>query len=210
MILTRPLECESLPPARPLPVIDPDSDAPLSEGTTLLRRSAGGDAAAGAALFESLYAELHRLAGGYLGGQGAEHTLQATALVHEAYLKLTGSDPTTWNDHQHFLATASRAMRQVLVDHARRKGRDKRRPDGQRVLLDELVEEAEERSRGLLAFDEALSQLAEVDPQAARVVELRFFVGLSVRETARVMELSGRRIERDWSFAKAWLKRTLA
>ena len=156
-------------------------------------------------LVEALYAELRERAGHYMRGQPAGHTLQPTALVNEVYLKLSTSGDSTWNDRVHFLATASRAMRQVLVDHARCRAREKRTPPGTAVPLDQIVLGYEERAVDLMALDEALADLAGFDATMARAVELRFFGGLSQEETAGLLKIPQRSFERRWAAARAWL-----
>jgi RNA polymerase sigma-70 factor (ECF subfamily) len=156
-------------------------------------------------LFRDLYDELHRRAEGMMRGQPAGHTLQATALVHEVLLKMWGGTEPPWEDRARFLAAASKAMRHVLVDHARARARDKRQPPGDRVPLDSITTAYEARAGDLLALDEALDRLAAFDPTMARAVELRFFGGLSVEEAARLLEIPVRTLERRWSAVRAWL-----
>ena len=155
-------------------------------------------------LLAELYAELRRRAGNVMRGQPAEHTLQPTALVHEAYLKLCGDD-SGWEDRRHFLAAASQAMRHGLVDHARGRTRQKRTPPGEKVPLDRILVTYEDRALDLLALDEALTRLAEADGDMAKAVELRFFGGLSMEETAKVLEMPKRSLERRWKATRAWL-----
>ncbi len=189
-----------------------DDDAfegPPTETVQLLRRLGEGDEMAGEELFGRLYDELRKLARGAFQSQRDDHTLQATALVHETYLKLTGGKGE-WKDRQHFLAVAARAMRQILVDHARGKGRQKRSVPGERKLLDSIVDELEAKSHGLVAFDEALGGLARVDERLAKLVEMRFFAGMTVEETARALGVSMRRVESDWTVARAWLRSALS
>ena len=168
-----------------------------------------GDASETAELTEVLYGELRRIAAGYLRSENAGHTLQPTALVHEAFLRLSGQH-VQWNDRTHFLAVAANTMRRVLVDHERKRSASKR-DGGLRVTMDESVPDAggDDRALELLALDDALVRLASLDPRTARVVELRFFGGLGVEETASVLEISPASVKRDWSFARAWLGREL-
>lgn len=179
----------------------------------LLREVEAGDAAAEARLLEMLYGELRELAGGILSGERAGHTLQPTALVHEAWLRLNAGDgKQTWNDRRHLVHTAARAMRHVLVDHARRRQAVKR---GQRVeLAPEIVEDllgaAEDRHTDVLELDEALGRLNAFDPALAELVELRFFAGASLPDTARALECSISHVQRRWRLARAWLLRDLA
>jgi RNA polymerase sigma factor (TIGR02999 family) len=178
--------------------------------TELLRRMAEGDAGAEADLLGHVYEDLRRVARGCMRGQPRGHTLQATALVHEAWLRLARARGFPWKDREHFLSVAARAMRQVLVDHARGKGRRKRGGGRRRHPLDAIVVTYEERAIDLLALDEALGRLGGVDPQAARIVERRFFGGMSVEEVARSLGVSVRTAERDWEHARAWLHRALS
>ncbi len=156
-----------------------------------------------------VYAELRALAGRYFRGRGA-HTLQPTALVNEVYLKLDRAS-TSAHDREHFFAIAARAMRQILTDHARRAHADKRGGDLQRVTLDGQValDEATPRAIDLLELDAVLTRLAEASERQARIVELRFFAGLSVPEVALALDCSARTVEREWRFARAWLRRAL-
>ncbi len=173
----------------------------------------GGDpCAASEELLPLVYQELRRLAQRYLGGRG-DRTLQATEVVHDAYLRLAGSPREDWRGKSHFFAAAARAMRHLLVDQARRRGREKRGGQRLRVTFDEVllpdargVADLEE----LLALDAALERLAELSERQARVVELRFFGGLKVDAVAEVLGVSRRSVEGDWTIAKAWLRRELA
>jgi len=184
---------------------------PEGEPTRLLARLTQGDRLAGDRLLPLLYGELRRIAGRLMDDQRDDHTLQATALVNEAWLKL--ADPlqrTDWESRAHFLRVAARAMRSVLVDHARaRTARKRGGPGAERVPLDDVLLEAEERVHDLLEFDEALGELARVDPELAQVVELRFFGGLSNEEVARVVGLSVPTVERRWRAARMFLRATL-
>jgi RNA polymerase sigma factor (TIGR02999 family) len=172
--------------------------------TVLLQRMSRGDVAAEEQLFAFLYGELRARARGIMGG-GDGHTLQPTAVVHEAWLKLAGGE-TDWQGRSHFLAVAARAMRQVLVDHARAKRAEKRGGNVERVTLDEAVRVYEERAIDLVALDEALSRLADEDAELARLVELRFFGGLTIEETARVLDVSTPTVERWWRTARGRLR----
>lgn len=159
--------------------------------------------------FERVYDELHGLAARQMRGQAPGHTLQATALVSELYLKLGHHDLDRWQSRDHFIAMAARAMRSILVDHARNKGRKKRTPGGTRVALDEAAAQFSERSGNLVALDEALRKLATQDPGLVSLVELRFFGGCSMEESAKLLGRSLRSAHRDWRFAKDWLRRQL-
>ncbi len=156
-------------------------------------------------LIRSLYAELHARAQNVMRGQSPAHTLQPTALVHEVLLKLWGGKEPAWEDRARFLAAASKAMRHVLVDHARARGREKRSPPGDRLPLDDITAAYEARAIDLLALDEALNRLTAFDPVMARAVELRFFGGQSVEDTARLLDIPVRTLERRWSAVRAWL-----
>ncbi len=182
---------------------------PESEVTRLLDRWGGGDREALEQLMPLVYAELRGLANGYLRGERSEHTLQPTALVHEAYLRLAGQRVETWESRGHFFGVAAQLMRFILVDHARRKARDKRGGDACRVPLDEAVLTYEARSIDLLDLDDALAALVLLDPRQAEIVELRFFGGLSIEETAEALALSPATIKREWCVARAFLHRRL-
>ena len=151
-----------------------------------------------------VYEELRRLAHHYMRNERDGHTLQTTALVNELYLRLAGIDALEWRDRAHFFAMAATLMRRVLVDYARQRGRDKRGAGFSVTSLDENVI-APQRAVDVVALDEALDRLAAVDPQQSRVVELRFFVGLSVQETAEALGISPATVKRDWATAKLWL-----
>jgi RNA polymerase sigma factor (TIGR02999 family) len=153
---------------------------------------------------------LHQLAEQALRGERRGHTLQPTALVHEAWLRLNSGEPAQYNDQTHFQAVAARALREVLVDHARRRAAAKRGGAWTRVTLSQAVSEAPDDGVDVLALEEALVRLAADDARAARVVELRFFGGLSIPEVAGALQVSPRTIDSDWQFARAWLMRELA
>jgi RNA polymerase sigma-70 factor, ECF subfamily len=159
-------------------------------------------------LIVHVYDELRRLATAYLRRERADHTLQPTALVHEAYMRLSVQERVEWRNREHFLGVAAAMMRRVLVDHARGHKRDKRW-GGLRLPLTEADGYAEGEGEDLVALDDALTKLARRHPQKSRVVELRFFGGLSIEETARVLEVSNSTVERDWKFARAWLAREI-
>lgn len=184
------------------------SDGPDLNVTELLEELAGGDAGALDRLFPLVYEELQRVAHAQMNRERAGHTLDTTALVHEAYLKLVRHPPRVeWQSRIHFLAVAARAMRQILVNHARGRGRAKRGGDATQISLDEAVVRPEARSEELIALDEALERLAAMDPRRGRVVELRYFGGLTIEETAQVLEVSAVTVKRDWTTARAWLYR---
>jgi RNA polymerase sigma-70 factor, ECF subfamily len=157
------------------------------------------------ALLPLVYDEMKRMAAGYLRRERADHTLQPTALVHEAYLRLVDQTRVNWQNRAHFFGVAAQIMRRLLVDHARKHNAEKRGQDFQKLSLDENIDRAVERSSELIALDDALKALAEFDEQKARMVELRYFGGLSIEETADVMGVTPTTIKRHWRFAKAWL-----
>jgi len=173
--------------------------------TALLGELTKGNPEAGPKLIPLVYGELRRMAAGYMRRERTGHTLQATALVHEAYLKLLGQHSVDWQNRAHFFGIAAQVMRRILIDHARSHVRDKRGGGREAVPLDEALVFCPERSADFLALDSALERLAEVDPRQARIVELRFFGGLTVEETAEVVGISPKTVKRDWSVAKAWL-----
>jgi RNA polymerase sigma factor (TIGR02999 family) len=185
------------------------SSDPTSTISRLIESVRNGDATAAAALTPLLYNELHRLAMHHMRNERPGHTLQATALVNEAYLKLIDNREANWQNRAHFLAIASQAMRRVLIDHARSKRRVKRGGLQQKVSLEDVVIAAEEQSYDLVALDSALDRLAKVDARQSRIVELRFFGGLSVEQTAEVLGISPKTVKRDWAVARAWLHREL-
>ena len=175
--------------------------------TQLLINWRNGDKAALDQLTPLVYEELRRLARGFMGKERPNHTLQTSALINEAFLKLVDQDETNWQNRAHFFAVAAQIMRHILVDHARSYGYEKRGAGAQRVELDDAKVFSEERAGELVALDEALTDLATVDPRKSRIVELRFFGGLNIDETAEVMELSPTTVQREWRAAKAWLQR---
>jgi RNA polymerase sigma factor (TIGR02999 family) len=177
--------------------------------TRLLADWRRGDEAAAERLLPLVYHELKKIAAIHLRGERAAHTLQPTALVHEAYLRLVGLEQVDWRDRAHFFALASRLMRRVLVDHARRRQAVKRSPD-QEPPPHAASEEAGLRIEELLALDAALDRLAALDERQVRVVELRYFAGLSVEETAQVLDVSPSSVKRDWVSARAWLHHQLS
>jgi len=184
--------------------------AGMADVTRLLDAAAAGDPKAPADLLPLIYAELRQLAAVKLAGERAGHTLEATALVHEAYLRLIGTDqPKDWNGRVHFFAAAADAMRHILVDHARQKKSQKRGGDRPRAELREQILAAPEGPDEILAVDEALAGLAAVDAQAAQLVKLRYFAGLSVDEAAQAMSMSPRSADRLWAYARAWLQRAI-
>ena len=173
--------------------------------TKLLVRLTDGDGAVLDELLPLVYAELRRLAASYLRRERAGHTLQPTALVHEAYLRMIDQTQAHWQNRAHFFGVAAQMMRRILVDHARAQQAEKRGGEFQKLSLDENIDVSGQRADELVALDDALERLAEIDPKKSRVVELRFFGGLSVEETAEVLGVSAPTIKREWRMAKAWL-----
>ncbi len=173
--------------------------------TSLLRAASSGERDDVNALMAAIYDDLHRLAAGHMRGERRDHTLQPTALVHEAYLKLIDQRSTDWKDRAHFFSVASRVIRRILVDHARGRLADKR-GGGQRGLsLHDVEPAAPGAGIDLIALDEALNELQELDPRQAEIVELRFFGGLTIDEIAETLSMGRRSVDREWSAAKAWL-----
>ena len=170
---------------------------------------ADGDGAALDQLIPLVYRELHKIAKRYMADQSAGHTLQTTAVVHEAYLKLAGTGRQIWEDRAHFFAVAAKAMRQVLVDHARTRQAAKRGGDVRIVPLEEGVAISGGTAAELIALDDALTDLARLDARKAQVVELRYFGGLTVEDTARTLGISPETVGRDWRFAKSLLEREI-
>jgi RNA polymerase sigma factor (TIGR02999 family) len=186
------------------------SESSTHEVTALLLAWNQGDQTALAKLTPLVYQELHRLARGYMGRERAGHTLQTTALVNEAYLRLIDSSRVRWQNRAHFFAVSAQLMRRILVDFARSRNYQKRGGEMPRVSLSEAFEVAEEQETDLVALDDALTALAKVDPRKSQVIELRFFGGLSVEETAEVLQVSPDTVMRDWRLAKMWLLREIS
>ncbi|MEZ5354800.1 MAG: sigma-70 family RNA polymerase sigma factor [Bryobacteraceae bacterium] len=177
--------------------------------TQLLLGWRGGSGEALDALMPLVYAELRRIAANFLRREDAGHTLQSTALVHEAYFRLVDQKQVNWQNRAHFFAVAARMMRRILVDHARKNMAGKRGAGVTLLSIDEQLAGSGEREFSLVALDDAMRALEELDPQQAKLVELRFFAGLSVDETAEVLGVSPATIKRHWVTAKAWLYREL-
>ena len=173
--------------------------------TQMLIQLTNGNSAVVDALLPLIYDELRSLASNYLRRERPDHTLQPTALVHEAYLRMVDQTQVNWQNRAHFFGVAAQMMRRILVDHARARNAEKRGQDYQKVSLDENLDKAVERDDELIALDDALKILAEMDEQKSRIVELRFFGGLSVEETAEVLGVSAPTVKRQWRMAKAWL-----
>jgi RNA polymerase sigma factor (TIGR02999 family) len=184
------------------------SERPELDVTVLLNRVNAGDERAPAKLLELVYDDLRRLAGAYLQNEHNAQTLQATALVHEAYLRLVDWQNVSWQNRAQFFAVAAQVMRRILVDNARTK-RAQKRDFGQKLALDEAVSFAAEREVDLVALEEALTTLEKIDPRQAKIVELRFFGGLSIEETAHVLKVSETTVKREWTFVKACFQREL-
>lgn len=180
------------------------------EVTQLLQAWGDGDERALEKLTPLVYGELHQLARRYMAGEASGHILQTTALVHEVYLRLVDFREISWQNRAYFFGVCARLMRQILVDFARSRRRLKRGGEAPQVSLDEALVLSREAPTNLLALDEALNALAELEPRKSRVVELRFFGGLSVEETAEVLSVSEETILRDWRLAKAWLLREMS
>ena len=182
---------------------------PSQEATRLLIDWSNGNREAAAGLMPLVYDELRGLARGYLQRERPDHTLQATALVHEAYLRLVDQKTTTWRNRAHFFGVAAQLMRRILVDHARRHRREKRGGALEKIEFDEALAPAVSRNLDVIALDDALQDLTKLNPQHARIVELRFFGGLTIEEVAEVLDLSQRTVEREWRMARAWLRREI-
>ncbi|MCP4250381.1 MAG: sigma-70 family RNA polymerase sigma factor [bacterium] len=179
--------------------------ASQGEITRLLDAASSGSSEALNELFPAVYEELRNLAASHLRGERPDHTLQPTALVHEVYVRLVGQQTAGWRNRAQFFGVAAKAMRRILVDHARARRTAKRSATRTHLSLDEAVIDFQRRSADLEALDEALTALARIDSRKARIVELRFFGGLTAEQTAEMMEASLRTVNRDWELAKAWL-----
>jgi RNA polymerase sigma factor (TIGR02999 family) len=186
------------------------AEAATSQITLLLAKLNDGDSSAASKLMPLVYDQFRALAARHLRSERAGHTLQPTALVHEAYLKLIDQKQVNWQGRTHFFAVGAQAMRRILVDYARQRKRRKRGGGAARVTLDDAVALAPERDEEILALDEALKKLSELDARQGQVVEMRFFGGMSVKEVANVLGVSTRTVEGDWTMARAWLLRELS
>lgn len=184
-------------------------EASPNEITEQLIAWSKGDDAALEQLIPAVYQELRRMADHYLRGEDSGHSLQPTTLVHEAYLRLIDQTKVEWQNRAHFFGVAAQMMRRILIDHAKAKHRVKRGGTAVKVMLDENVNFTQERASELLALDDALESLARMDERKSRIVELRYFGGLTVEETAEVLGISDKTVMRDWNLAKAWLYREL-
>jgi len=177
------------------------------EVTMLLRRFAKGERAAASELMRAIETELHKIAARHMRKERRDHTLQTTALVNEAYMRLVGQQATEWDDRSHFFAAASRVMRQVLIDYARSHKAEKR--NGQKVELDTADVAMGPVQANILDVDNALKELEDIAPRQAQLVELRFFGGLSLEEAAEALTIAPRTADKDWALARAWLRRRL-
>jgi RNA polymerase sigma factor (TIGR02999 family) len=178
--------------------------------TLALRQAREGDPAAEEELLRLTYRELRKIAGARMREERPGHTLQPTALVHEAYMRLAGQERVEWRDRGHFYGVAAQMMRRVLVDSARERLADKRGGGQPKLVLDWLeIESTPAKLEEVLAVDQALERLQELDPQQVRIVELHYFGGLSVKDTAAALGVSARTVDRDWSMARAWLRKKL-
>jgi RNA polymerase sigma-70 factor, ECF subfamily len=180
----------------------------VTDVSNLLERATHGDATKNPELFAALHAELHTLARSAMRSERKDHTLQPTALVNEAFLRLVKA-PVSWESRAQFFSASARVMRRILIEHARANHATKRRGDRHKVQFHEPMALVESDPEQLLSIDSALEKLAEIDPRATHVVELRFFVGMSVEETAKILALSEKTVTRDWEFARVWLEREL-
>ena len=187
----------------------PENPLPTDAADALVRRLRAGDMDAAGELYQLLYDELRRIAAAYMAKQPQAHTLQTTALVNEALLRLMSVEEKSFSTREEFVIQAACAMRSVLVDYARRKRSLKRPPGGMRRSLDEVQKSYEDKSIDLIALDQALNELAEFDPRAVKVVELHSIVGLDLPAVARILGVGLRTAEHDWGIAKAWLRKRL-
>jgi len=183
---------------------------PSQQVTQLLADWSGGDSDALDRLIPLVQPELHRLAHHYMSREAIGHTLQTTALLNEAFLQLVDDPKRSWQNRTHFVAAAAQLMRRIMVDHARERRALKRGGGALKVSLDDAALVTERRSEELLALDEALQELAALDPRKSQIVELRYFGGMTIEETATFLKMSHRSVEREWTMAKAWLYRALS
>lgn len=196
-------------PDQPSPLGDDERSDNPADVTQILSDLSGGQAKARDELFDAVYARLRALAENKLYAERRGHTLQPTALVHEAYMKLVDQSRVTWKSRTHFYAVAAQAMRRVLIDSARHKKREKRGGGWQRVTLDDAFNESDDHDVDLDSLKEALQKMETLDPRQARVVELRLFGGLSADDTADLLDISTRTVDRDWKMGQAWLRKEL-
>lgn len=187
----------------------PSGSTSAPQVTELLLHWGQGDPRAREELIPLIYGELRRIARNYLRHERPDHTLQSGALVHEAYLRMLGDKPPQWVNRAHFFGVAAQVMRHILVDHARHRAAAKRGGGAPRLELDTRMAFSQSRDLDLLALDDALTRLAELDSQQSRLIELRFFGGLSIVETATVLNVSAATVKREWATARAWLQREM-
>ena len=180
-----------------------------SQVTQLLIKWSEGDKAALDQLMPLVHSELRRIAKRYMGRQSPGHTLQTSALINEAYLRLVDQQSVDWKDRAHFFAASAQIMRNILIDHARKYRFAKRGAGARKIALDEALAMSEQRAAEFVALDDALSELSTVDPRKSKIVELRFFGGLNIEETAEVMKISPATVQREWRAARAWLQRAI-
>ena len=185
-------------------------ERPAHDVTVLLTRVSAGDNSAPGKLLELVYEDLRHLAAAYMQDERANHTLQATALVHEAYLRMVDWENVSWENRAQFFAVAAQVMRRVLVDHARGKNAIKREGSQHKIALDDAASFSIEKEFDVLALEDALLSLEKLDPRRAKIVELRFFGGLSIDEAAHVLKISPTTVKREWTIAKAWFQRELS
>jgi RNA polymerase sigma factor (TIGR02999 family) len=185
-------------------------DEPPSEVTLLLRGWRSGDRTALDALLPLVYKELRRLARFQLRKERPDHTLQSAALVHEAYLRLIGLNSPQWESSTHFFSIAAQLMREILVDYARRHRAAKRGAGARKLCIEEAAGLSSQKNVDVLALDDALNALAKIDPRQSKVVELRFFAGLSLKEISEALEIAPATVQRDWTAARAWLHREIS
>ena len=181
-----------------------------NEVTQLLVSWSNGDKQALDKLIPLVYAELRRLARGYMGRESPGHTLQTSALINEAYMKLVDQRNVQWQNRAHFFGVAAQVMRHILIDHARSRHYAKRGAGARKISLDDTAVLSDERAADLVALDDALTAFAELDPRKSRIIELRFFGGLNIEETAVVMKISPATVSREWRAARAWLRREMS
>ena len=180
------------------------------ETTRLLRQISGGQTQAAEVLLPLVYDELRALAGRYLQRQPPDHTLEPTALVHEAFIRLVGNDQTNWSGRIHFFRIAAKAMRRILIDHARQRFSAKRGGNRRKLSLHDIMEPVVYKDEFVIALDDALTKLAELDEQLVQLVELRYFGGFSIDETAQVLGISPTTVKRLWQIARGWLSREIS
>jgi RNA polymerase sigma factor (TIGR02999 family) len=196
--------------AKPESLSEKNMESSSQQVSHLLQRWSDGDSEALAKLMPLIYDELRRMARRYMKGQPAGHTLQTTALIHEAYLRLAGQEKKRWDNRAHFFSVAAKAMRHILVDYARARNMAKRGAGAQEVSLDEALTICPEPGADLVALDDALTELAKLDERQSKVVELRFFGGLTEEEIGEALKISTRTVRSDWRLARSWLLRELS